>query len=503
MFSLRVRPGLFFLPALGLAGCADNGPTEPRGTTVLTVQGTVSEYLTVPGYDQPQPVVPGAELRLEAELPTENGGWSGSAATGVADAAGGYTLELTLPAPCLPADSVDAVLEASAPDLEEGGGPLRLACSPDPQTRDLSMYRLVFRTPQVVDLSSLPLQVSVGYDHACAVTDGGTWCWGRTSFGQVGDPAYGTLMGEEVPSPVQVVGGHDFTGVGAGWDHSCALDAVGKAWCWGAWVAGHLEGETETSAVPVDVAGDLPFQEVVAGRHHSCGRTAPGEVYCWGVARDLGCGSESITEVFPPQEVDLPARATQISAKFNHTCALLETSELFCWGFSYAGEVGAGEDVDGNVPYPVKVQGGRTWGRVDAGEVSTCTLTPAGEAYCWGRDIQHRLGTGSDTGWKDWPVPQPVAGGHTFASISAGHRHGCALTPQGEAYCWGLNAWGQLGLPREAGEEGIVDSPTPVDTDLRFLSIQAGATFTCGITMARELVCWGQREYLGSGRYLK
>jgi hypothetical protein len=30
-----------------------------------------------------------------------------------------------------------------------------------------------------------------------------------------------------------------------------------------------------------------------------------------------------------------------------------------------------------------------------------------------------------------------VAGGLTFAAISAGLSHTCAITPEGVAYCWG------------------------------------------------------------------
>jgi len=67
----------------------------------------------------------------------------------------------------------------------------------------------------------------------------------------------------------------------------------------------------------------------------------------------------------------------------------------------------------------MKVQGGHQWAMVGAGDLITCALTRAGEAYCWGRDLAGRLGTGQgDVG--DVSTPTPVTGGHTFVGITAG-----------------------------------------------------------------------------------
>jgi len=38
-----------------------------------------------------------------------------------------------------------------------------------------------------------------------------------------------------------------------------------------------------------------------------------------------------------------------------------------------------------------------------------------------------------------------VAGGITFASLSTGYGHACAVTVASVAYCWGGNLYGQLG----------------------------------------------------------
>src|SRR5437870_4667396 len=71
-------------------------------------------------------------------------------------------------------------------------------------------------------------------------------------------------------------------------------------------------------------------------------------------------------------------------------------------------------------------------------------LTTSGAAYCWGDESNvGLLGDGKTTGGS--VVPTPVAGGLTFTTLSAGPSETCGVTTSGAAYCWGYNAFGQLG----------------------------------------------------------
>lgn len=76
-----------------------------------------------------------------------------------------------------------------------------------------------------------------------------------------------------------------------------------------------------------------------------------------------------------------------------------------------------------------------------------------------------------------------------FTSVSAGYQHSCALTTDGEAYCWGDNGSGQLGLGTSdrlpAGE------PRKVAGGLRFRSLHTGRNTTCGLDANGALYCWG------------
>jgi len=80
-------------------------------------------------------------------------------------------------------------------------------------------------------------------------------------------------------------------------------------------------------------------------------------------------------------------------------------------------------------------------------------VTTAGAAYCWGDNSSGQLGNGTKT---KSTTPVAVAGGLTFATVSAGQYFACGVTTAGAAYCWGNNSSGQLG-------NGIVtNSSTPV-----------------------------------------
>ena len=111
----------------------------------------------------------------------------------------------------------------------------------------------------------------------------------------------------------------------------------------------------------------------------------------------------------------------------------------------------------------------------------TCALTANGDPYCWGADPNG----GADV------VRPTLVGGVKLASLAVGQMGACGLTSDGTAYCWGYNAQGQLGN----GTTAPATSPVEVSGGLKFTSLAAGDFNTCGIVAGGAAYCWGDNGY--------
>ena len=122
-----------------------------------------------------------------------------------------------------------------------------------------------------------------------------------------------------------------------------------------------------------------------------------------------------------------------------------------------------------------------------AGGYHACFINGKGSAQCWGGNSQGQLGNNKfqENGSS---LPDRVFTQAAFVTITGGLRHTCALSEQGVAYCWGWNEDGQLGVD---SDRLAIEVPNLVKGGLRFRSISAGSTHTCGISSQDEMYCWG------------
>ena len=181
------------------------------------------------------------------------------------------------------------------------------------------------------------------------------------------------------------------------------------------------------------------------------------------------------------------ATAEAIAAVANgagHTCALTSAGSAWCWGDLWNGAPGVGQ----RIPYsrilsPSRVKTAQSFASISAGTDHACALTQGGDVYCWG---DNRLGqVASQNPFESTPVKVQLL--LPVRAIGAGGDNTCALLRDAAVRCWGASF-------------SINDKYASGSTS-NFVSISVGARHVCARTEAKELWCWGDNRYgqLGTG----
>jgi alpha-tubulin suppressor-like RCC1 family protein len=323
-----------------------------------------------------------------------------------------------------------------------------------------------------------------GRDSACALKpNGAAYCWGRNDFGQLGD---GTTTHRN--APVAVLGGLTFATIESKHLHTCGLTTAGAAYCWGLNDNGQIGDNTNTNATqPTLVLGGHVFVQLHSGGSHVCGLTAAGQAWCWGnnSTGHLGNGTNAGSKI--PVAVTQTGGLTfaRLWLGSDTTCGLTAAGAAYCWGRNAEGELGDGTNTSRNTPG--LVSGGLAFRALSGGWFHMCGLTTTGQLHCWGLNNDHQLGDGSTTA-KNAPGT-PI--GPTFDSVSGSDYFTTCGVIAGAAHCWGYNANGQAG----DGTLVSVATPTVVTGGLAFGTLNGGQDHTCGQTTGGAIYCWGDNVY--------
>ncbi|MBA2627553.1 MAG: hypothetical protein H0U85_06040, partial [Gemmatimonadales bacterium] len=222
-------------------------------------------------------------------------------------------------------------------------------------------------------------RVAIGYNHTCAIGDGGVYCWGDNEDGALGNGTF--ISRRSLGMPILA----NATEITAGFGVTCALLSSGGARCWGSNVQGELgNGKIAHKREPALVA--LPagtVRQIVAGDHHACalvGASSPYTAYCWGLntKKQLDGTSAAVTHSTPVL-VSTTTKFTQLAAGIMHTCGLAAGGSITCWGENGNSELG----ISGLTSLHTVNAPSSPWSYVAAGIYTTCAIS-AGQLYCWG-----------------------------------------------------------------------------------------------------------------------
>ena len=124
---------------------------------------------------------------------------------------------------------------------------------------------------------------------------------------------------------------------------------------------------------------------------------------------------------------------------------------------------------------------------ITAGHQFTCAVDTAAQAWCWGSNRLGQLGLGDTL---DRFVPARLQHSEPFVRVSAGDSHACAVDSLAALHCWGDNREFALGdtATRIRARPGTVSV-----SGVRQLAL--GTLFTCTTDSADRPICWGSDRH--------
>ncbi|RVU44724.1 hypothetical protein EA187_09275 [Lujinxingia sediminis] len=291
-------------------------------------------------------------------------------------------------------------------------------------------------------------------------------------------------------------GCRDHLRVAAGSTHSCALDAQGQAYCWGANAQGQLgDGTTERSLVPVAVQGleGIVLSAIYAGESHTCGLSDAGQVYCWGANAygQLGDGT-AVDRLVPTALTGLsePVLSLAIGARGDHTCAITAGGAPRCWGRNDKGQLGDGTTAHRATPTTLLNAPSEGVVAIAAGTAHTClghSDTWMTKTFCVGDNAIGQLGDGTQT--TRHSLTETSRNVRSF-DLGAGGHHTCSLNAyDGRVICWGRNDTRQLG---NVSGDVYFNPPTERTIPAGAVRVRAGEAHTCAQMDNGGLTCWGK-----------
>lgn len=385
-------------------------------------------------------------------------------------------------------DGVACVAGEAPAACGAGGGACRVCVSPTEACRQ----------GQCVSPKAL-LALSAGGGHTCAAdSQRDLWCWGNNAEGQLAVDRSAL----SAPEVVATGGWIDVAAAGQEPAHTCAIHFQGSLWCWGDNSRGQLgfPPEEVPRANRVRKVDDGGWAQVAAGPLATCAVRDEGTLWCWGAADQgrLGQGA-TMGSTRKPEIVGVEADWRQVAVGDGFACALKRDNTLYCWGQNDRGQLGR----PGLQPLsarPVIVNA--NYLSVAAGAAHACGVRVGNSLWCWGENTSGQAGAPAAESFVTEPrrVSLPGEGQPlTWSAVVAGQSHTCALTTEGQIWCWGDNSVGQLGAPG-----ALVRVEVPGGGPRRWVRVASGARHVCAEAADGTLWCWGdnregQLGFMGSG----
>ncbi|XP_032674765.1 X-linked retinitis pigmentosa GTPase regulator-like isoform X2 [Odontomachus brunneus] len=296
--------------------------------------------------------------------------------------------------------------------------------------------------------------ITCGDEHSAVVCQTGRlFVFGSNDWGQLG---LGHKNHISKPSCVKILKPEKVTHVACGRAHTLICTGAQKIFACGSNQEGQLGRESsaigDSSSSPIliydcGLAGPRILQ-VAAGSHHSMALTSDGGVIAWGSNLEGQLGLPGISGlVNKPTKVPIPEPVKEISAGYYHSAFLTESGLVYVCGESESGKLGIDVNFSTQVA-PKQMQLPAPALHVTCGGHHTLVLAGNGNIYCSGSNASGQLGMGTNV--NEVHTPKLLSRGalqdETIVKIACGESHSAILTESGKLFTCGDGRHGKLGL---------------------------------------------------------
>ncbi|MCJ8344654.1 hypothetical protein MJH12_03870, partial [bacterium] len=345
----------------------------------------------------------------------------------------------------------------------------------DSSLTSISQFRLLIRPQSEYH----QIQQIVSYSNTCLIVNQGeVYCKGQNSSGQLGFGDSLVKQNFEKVTQLQDIQNLDIFG-----NHSCAVSKTGRVYCSGNNSYGQLgSGDSVSSSKPVTVISLNKVKQVALGTNHTCALNEDGQVFCFGYNSNGQLGNQSTINSLSPTRVLQLDNVEKIIAGENNTCALLNDRNMKCFGYNGYKNLGDSMTTRSQIPVHVNLPRNKV---VDifAGNTHSCALTIDGELWCFGRNNYGQLGLKSNISSS---YPQKISHPSPIKEVFLGNFSTCFIDQNAQLYCSGRNSNNKLKENQENslfGFELIYQG-----SDLKNISL--GNDFSC-ILKLKSLQCNG------------
>jgi alpha-tubulin suppressor-like RCC1 family protein len=418
---------------------------------------------------------------------------------------------------------------------------------------------LDFTFPQPIDPPLPPpswYALSGGFYHLAAIkgSNRSLWLWGANESGQLGD---GTIISRS--SPVQVLGAGRWSAVACGYNFTAAISEANDLYAWGSNendALGAIGTTANTSSPALVSALGINWFQVYAGMHHTqvytfdIGPTplpsssptptfsptstpgasvtptptpsitvsptitpsptpsasiAPvppfatvgGQLWLWGDNQYGQLGDQTIiNRSSAVQTVSNGSNWRSFSKRYTHSAAVKDDGSLWLWGQNSYGNLGTEDLISRSSPVQT-ILPSFYWLTPFTGNLFTFVLKQDSSLWCWGANSFGQLGDSTIIS-KSSPIQFAPSTGIGWINAGGGVNHAAAISRDGTLWCWGNNAYGQLGT------NNTISTSSPVQTALggtNWLEVACGNNFTLGLKKDGTIWGFGKNNYGQYGDY--